>query len=604
VTVETGIPKREDVPVEGRWNAESVFASPRAWDTAFEQLKGELPGIESFKGRLAEGASVLADWFEYGDNIRQVIGKLAVYVGMAYSTDTLDQAAAERYGRFQGLVAEFSAAAAFAQPELLAVGIPTLKDWIRSDARLAGYEHFVARLELEAQHTRSEEVEELLGAVGAPFAAAAQAHGVLADTDLVFEDAVDSQGERHGISQGTLLNLLGSPDRTLRQSAYEHYADAHLRFKNTMATMLGAGLRQNHFRAQARRYESVLHLSLEPDRLPLSVFESLIETFKKNLPVWHRYWRAKRRMLGNRDFHAYDIFAPLSQHAPQVTFEQSVSWLSEALAPLGEEYVSAMRRGALEQRWVDRALNKGKRLGAFSSGVQGTHPFIMMSYTDDVFAMSTLAHELGHSMHSYFAWQKQPPVYSSYSLFVAEVASNFNQAMLRDYLFKTFSGDKSFEIALIEEAMRNFHRYFFIMPTLARFELAAYERIARGEALTANTMIELMSDLFSEGYGEEVEVDAEREGITWAQFHTHLYRHYYIYQYATGISGAHALAHKILEGEPGAAERYLKLLRAGGSNFPLELLEEAGVDLRTPAPVETTFEVLNGLVERLEAMVL
>ncbi len=262
-----------------------------------------------------------------------------------------------------------------------------------------------------------------------------------------------------------------------------------------------------------------------------------------------------------------------------------------------------MRRGALEQRWVDRYPNKGKRLGAFSSGVQGTHPFIMMSYTDDVFAMSTLAHELGHSMHSYFAWRSQPPVYSSYSLFVAEVASNFNQAMLRDYLFKTFAGDEAFELALIEEAMRNFHRYFFIMPTLARFELAAYERIARGESLTANTMNELMSDLFSEGYGAEVVVDSEREGITWAQFHTHLYRHYYTYQYATGISGAHALAHKILKGEPDATERYLGLLRAGGSNFPLELLYEAGVDLGDAAPVETTFEVLSGLVGRLEALV-
>ena len=241
-------------------------------------------------------------------------------------------------------------------------------------------------------------------------------------------------------------------------------------------------------------------------------------------------------------------------------------------------------------------------MGAFSSGVQGTHPFIMMSYTDDVFGMSTLAHELGHSMHSYFTWKTQPFVYSHYGMFVAEIASNFNQVMLRDHLFKQFANDRDMQIALIEEAMANFYRYFFEMPTLARFELEIHERAMRGEALSADSLIELMSGLFAEGYGDAVVMDKDRVGITWATFHTHLYSRFYVYQYATGISGANALAKGLIDGEDGAARRYRDFLAAGGSLYPLDALRNAGVDMTSPRPVEETFAVLAALVDRLEGL--
>jgi oligoendopeptidase F len=241
-------------------------------------------------------------------------------------------------------------------------------------------------------------------------------------------------------------------------------------------------------------------------------------------------------------------------------------------------------------------------MGAFSSGVPGTHPFIMMSYNDDLAGLSTLAHELGHSMHSYYTFATQPLMaYARYGLFLAEVASNFNQALVRDHLFRTQT-DPDFQIALIEEAMGNFHRYFFIMPTLARFELEIHERVEKGRALTASTLNALMAELFAEGYGDELTMDAERTGITWAQFHTHLYANFYVYQYATGIAAAHALAEGILAGRPGARERYLAFLKAGGSMYPLDTLRAAGVDMATPEPVERAFAVLSGLVDRLEAL--
>jgi oligoendopeptidase F len=262
-----------------------------------------------------------------------------------------------------------------------------------------------------------------------------------------------------------------------------------------------------------------------------------------------------------------------------------------------------MRRGLLEQRWVDIYPNKGKRAGAFSAGSQGTHPFILMSYSDDIFSMSTLAHELGHSLHSYYSWRTQPFIYARYPLFLAEVASNFNQAMVRAHLLATQT-DRDLQVAVIEEAMNNFHRYFLIMPTLARFELDIHERMERGEALPAKTLVTVMTDLFREAYGDEVEVDSDRVGITWAEFPTHMYMNFYVYQYATGISAAHALAEGVLAGAPGAAEKYLAFLKAGGSRYPLDTLRLAGVDMTSPEPVERAFGVLANMVDRLEHLLI
>jgi oligoendopeptidase F len=595
------VPERSEIPAEYTWDASSVFATEAGWEAALVEVAGRTEQLAAFRGRLAEGPAVLADYLALAEELLRVAGKAGVYARMFYAVSTGDQAAQARADRAAVAAARLAAAMAFGEPELLAIGPDTLRRWADEEPRLAHYAHHFARLARRAPHVRSAEVEELLRQVAEPFSAASGIHGVLTNADMRFAPAEDAAGEGYEIAQGTINALVTHPDREVRRTAWESYADSHLALKNAQASMLAAGVKQDVFAARARRYGSSLEAALGPSFIPLEVFHNLIAVFKANLPTWHRYWRLRRRALGLAELHVYDTKAPLTPAPLKVPYRQSVEWICDGMAPLGDQYVAAMRRGLTEQRWVDVYPNRGKRAGAFSMGAPGTHPFIMMSYNDDIFGLSTLAHELGHSMHSYYTRSTQPFVYANYGLFLAEVASNFNQALVRDHLLRRLEG-RDEQISVIEEAMANFHRYFFIMPTLARFELEIHERAERGQALTADSMIALMADLFAEGYGDEVVLDRERVGSTWMQFSTHLYANFYVYQYATGISGAHALARGVLAGEPGAAERYLGFLRAGSSAYPLDVLRAAGVDMASPAPVEQTFAVLAGYVERLERL--
>ncbi len=594
---------RDEVALEHTWDMTSIFSSREAWEEAITEVGERLNALRAYTGRLGEGPTTLADFFEGMWEMAVLLGKVSIYASGHHEVDTTDQDAAAMYSRAMGLRARAGAAVAFAQPELLAIGIPIVRDWLQEEPRLAIYGHYLDSLERLAPHVRSAEVEELLGELLDPFRTAESIHGVLGDADLAFEPAhaEDPALEPVPISQGNVELLETSHDRELRRTAFENYADAHLAVKNTMAACLSCGVKHNVFSARARRYTSALEASLSRYHIPVEVFHNTINTFREHLPTWHRYWRLRRDALGYDALHVYDIKAPLTHKVPRVPFQQAVDWICEGLQPLGEYYVETLRRGVLEQRWVDIYPTLGKRSGAFSTGSPGTYPFVLLNYTDDVYGLSTLAHELGHSMHSFLTWETQPYVYANYSIFAAEVPSNLNQAMVRDYLLRTVS-DTAFQVALIEEAMSNFHRYFFLMPTLARFELELHQRGERGEALTADGMISLMTDLFREGYGDEVEIDADRVGITWAHFHTHLYSNFYVYQYTTGISAAHSLVDAVASGE--GVERYLDFLRAGSSLYPLDALQRAGVDLTSPEPVERTFGYLAGLVDRLENLLL
>lgn len=594
------IPLRSEMQPEQTWNGPSVFATPEAWETEFRAIAADLPEIQRYQGHLSDSPATLLVALDTYYALDGRLGKVYMYASMSASVDTGDEAAAAMQGQAMGLAGKLQGATAFIRPEILAIGESQITAWMVAEPPLKVYEHYFADLFRLQAHVRSAEVEEVLGLASDPFGTVRTTWGLLTNADLQFAPAQAQDGEAIPVFQGNVTDLLGSFDRETRRTAYEHYNDAFLAFKHTLGSNLAAGIKQDAFFARARLYDSALEASLFANNIPLAVFHNLIETFRSHLPTWHRYWAVRRKALGYDTLHPYDIRVPLTQHDPAVTYAQAVDWISEGVRPLGDDYVEVLRRGTLTDRWVDIYPNKGKRVGAFSSGTPGTHPFIMMSYTGNLKAMSTLAHELGHSMHSYLAWQNQPLVYCDYSLFVAEVASNFHQAMVRGYLLKT-NPDPQFQIAVLDEAMINFHRYFFIMPTLARFELLMHQRVERGESLTADVMNNTLADLWAEGYGNEVQFNRAQEGIAWSQF-PHMYSNFYVFQYATGISGAHALAAGVLAGEPSAAENYRSFLKAGGSLYPLDALKLAGVDLTTPAPVEKAYAVLASYVDRLEAL--
>lgn len=598
----TTLPPRQEVPLEETWDLESVFSSPEEWRKAYQEIKDMLPQAKAFQGTLDQGPGQLLDCLTTRDELLGRVQKVVMYGFLASSVDVSDQEAAARLGQGRSLASEAVAAVSYIEPELMEVGFNRLSQWLEEEQQLAKYEHYLENLERLSPHVRSAEVEEVLAMAADPLPANSppQEYASLVNADLPFEPARTSKGEELEIGQSSIRSLISHRDREVRRTAWEHYADGYLAFQNTLAGMQTTALKRDVFNARARNYPSSLKASLSESNIPVQVFHNLIEVFKEHLPLWQRYWNLKRQVLGFDEFHVYDIKAPMREDYPTVSYKQAVDWICEGMAPLGEEYVNVLRRGCEEGRWVDRARNRGKRQGAFSGGAYGTKPFIMMSYSDDIFSLSTLAHELGHSLHKHYTHKNQPFIYGRYSLFVAEVASNFNQALVRQHLFHT-QDNPNLQLALIEETMANFHRYFFVMPTLARFEWEMHSRVEEGEPVNAQIMIQRMAEFFREGYGEEVVFDHERIGITWAQF-AHLYMNYYVYQYATGISGAHALADRVLSGEPGAAEEYLDFLGAGSSVYPLDALQAAGVDLTQPRPVEKAFQVLAETIDRLEMM--
>jgi len=493
-----------------------------------------------------------------------------------------------------------NAAISFVEPELIAIGSAALLSWAASEPRLSVYRHWFENLFRRQGHVRSPEVEELLGMLADPFSGPTTVSSMLTNADFRFPPAVSASGRRTPVSQGTLPAVLEDRDRKARRSAWEGYMRVHVEHRHTLAAALGASIKQNTFKCRARRFGSTLEAALFPDAVPVEVFHNAVEVFRQRLPVWHRYFDLRRRTLGLRTLGHFDMWAPLGKKRTRVSYEQAVDLICDGCAPLGREYVAALRAGCLRERWVDVLPNRGKREGAFSWGSFGTLPYIMMSFTGDISSVSTLAHELGHSMHSLLVWKTQPYVYSAYSTFIAEVASNLHQALVRASMLRGDS-PRGLKVEVLEEAMANFFRYLFLMPTLARFELETHQRAERGQALTSESLVELMAGLLEQAYGSAVEVDPDREGMLWAAF-PHLFEDYYVFQYETGISGAHAIARRILAAEPGAADDYLRFLSAGSSVYPVEALRIAGVDLSRRQPVEEAFDALAGSIDRLEEL--
>lgn len=589
------LPARHEVPSEQTWDIEALYPSVDAWEAALQAFQNSLGDLAAVQGRLGDRSELLR-FLAALEDAELTMARLYSYASMGASVDGRDAEAAARAARAGSVGAAFAQATAFFGPELLELG--ALPDWMESDD-FAPYRIRLQRLLRRREHLRSPEVEALLGALQSPFASARSVHPTLANMDLRFGAVNTPEGEVE-VTQGNVGSLTSHPERAVRQAAWEAYADAHLELKHAQAAAYQTGVRQSVFLAEARGYPDAVTAALSPDRIPVEVVSTLLDTYREHTPVWHRLWEVRRRWLGLKEMREFDVKAALTPPR-KVGYAQSVDWIAQGMAPLGDAYVNDMVRGLTEERWVDYAENAGKRQGAYSNGGARVKPYIFMTWNDNMGSHSTLAHEIGHSMHSYLAQQEHGASVPRYTLFHAEVASNFNQAMVRRHLLAQAreSGDVALEIEIIEEALSNFHRYFFIMPTLAAFEMDCYARVQGGGALSAPYLTGLTARLLREGYGPGVQMDEERSGILWAQFSTHLYANFYAYQYATGIAASHALLAQF-DADESAAERYLAFLRSGGSLDPIDALREAGVDMLTPEPVKAAFATLGGYVDRLE----
>jgi oligoendopeptidase F len=593
------LPKRGELSEEERWDIESLFATDAAWEAAYDALSARLPELAGFQGKIGESGESLLAALRLRDALMAELARVAVYASLRRSEDVTNPTYAALASRAQGLSARANAAAAWYGPEILALDPATLDRFTADTPGLDVYGHYFAKLGRMRAHVRSGEVEALLAQAQDTMDSFRVIHGALENADMQLGEITDESGQPARLGPGNLQRFLASESRDVRRAAWEQSADAYLGMQHTFAGTLIGSVKRDVFYARARGYDSSLEATLAPNAIPSAVFHNLLDTVWKNFPTWHRYFALRRKVLGVERMHGWDITAPLRQDAPRVPYAEGIEMIAAGLAPLGEEYVAVVRRGAAE-RWVDRGANVGKGGGAFSSGAPGAHPFISMNYTDNLFSMSTLAHELGHSLHSYYTWQTQPMIYARYSMFVAETASNMHQALVGAHLLATHD-DPAFLIELIEERMRNHLRYFFTMPILARFEFECHERVERGEALSAEGMGEILAALYRQGYGGEVESDAPRMGVTWARF-SHLYSPYYVFQYATGIAAAAELSRQVREEGAPAAARYLAFLKTGDAAFPIDALRAAGVEMTDPAPVQAAFDILAGYVDRLEEL--
>ncbi|THF70040.1 oligoendopeptidase F [Deinococcus sp. Arct2-2] len=591
------LPKRHEVPREQTWDIEAMYATPETWEADAAALPADIDALAAYSGTLGRDSAALLAYLQAESELELRLTRFFSYASMNASVDGRDAEAAARRDRASGIAARYGSVTAFARPELLALEEFTLATWM-TQPELEPFRIRLERILRQKPHVRSAEIEELLGAVQAPFSSERGIHPALVNMDLRFGTAGGTP-----VTQGNVDRLTTDPDREIRREAWEGYADAHLAVQHAQAAAYSTNVRQNVFLARARRYPDAITATLAPDQIPTAVVTTLLDTYRAHTSTWHRYWKVRREWLNLPELREYDVKASLVPPVP-VDYAQAVEWLAEGMAPLGPDYVTEMRAGLTTERWVDYAENDGKRQGAYSNGGGRVKPYIFMTWNGTLASYSTLAHEIGHSMHSLLSAREHPFSVPRYTLFHAEVASNFNQAMVRQHLLKgaRAAGDTNLEVALIEEALGNFHRYFFIMPTLAAFELEAYRRVEAGGSLSAPDLNALTADLLAEGYGDGVTMNRDRSGILWAQFSTHLYANFYAYQYATGISAAHQLLSQFDADPDAARERYLTFLKSGGSLDPIDALKAAGVDMLSPEPVQATFRTLEQYVDRLEEL--
>lgn len=592
------LPKRSAVPVEQTWDLATIYPSDAAWEADFAKVTAAIPTLTAYKGRLKESGDVLLEALSKRDDVSQILGRLYVYANMRSHQDTADSHYQALADRVTTLSSQLSAATSYMTPEILAIPQRKLKGFINKTAGLKLYKFQLEELDRERPHVRSAEVEALLAEAGEIGGTADRVYELLTSADFKLPKVEGAGGELLQLSQGNYVaRFLESKDREERRRAFEAMMGQYNAHRNTLSATYAAQVKTDIFFATARKYDSCIEAALGGINVPVSVYDNLVSTVGTNLPRLHRYLELRKRILGVDELHMYDLYVPIVGDVEyKISFADACKKVLESLAPLGKEYVDTLRAG-LAARWVDVVENEGKRSGAYSWGSYGTNPFMLLNWQDSMDSMFTLTHEAGHSMHSWHTRKHQPYPYGSYTLFVAEVASICNEMLLTHYLLQNTT-DKGLRLYIINHALEGFRTTLFRQTLFAEFEREAHALAEKGEALTPELLCKTFKALNDKYYGPAVNVDQLIE-IEWARI-PHFYSSFYVYQYATGLSAAAALASQIIkEGAP-AVKRYLRFLSSGSSDYSINLLKSAGVDLSTPAPIQQALDTFQDYIAEFE----
>ena len=592
------IPERSEIAVENQWKLEDLYASDELWQEDLKRFQEDIDRIAGYAGKISQSAQTLLEYMRLNDSVSILAERLGNYAMRRGDQDTRNSTYQAMVGQFMKAYVEAGEKTSFETPELLSVSDEKMEEFYRAQPELELYRRHFDRIRRKREHILSADEEKLLAGAGEMSQAPEDIFSMFSDADLKFKPAVDKDGVEHPISQGSYIACLESDDRVLRKSAFENYYAAYGDFRNTCAATLKANVKQLQFFANARKYTSPLEASLDRTEVPTSVYHQLIETVHKNLDKMHRYVRLRKKLLGVDELHMYDLYTPLVAEAnAHIEFEDAKSTVLQALSCMGEDYCKVLKEG-FDNRWIDVYENVGKRSGAYSAGTP-VHPYVLLNYTGTLDSQFTLAHEMGHALHSYLSSKNQPTIYSDYVIFVAEVASTCNEALLMEYLLGKTT-DKKQRAYLINHFLDQFKGTLYRQTMFAEFELRIAELNQQGETLTADLLCAEYKKLNELYYGPDV-VSDDQIALEWARI-PHFYYNYYVFQYATGYAAAIALSRKILaEGKP-AVGRYLGFLSGGCSKTPIELLKGAGVDMTSPEPVNTALELFGKLLDEMEEL--
>ncbi len=589
------IPKRSEVAKENTWALEDLYATDDKWFEALAEVDKFCERMQGFKGKLGESAQSLLSYLRFDDEITDKLERLANYAMRKNDEDTGNSKYVDMRGKFMGAYVKLNSVSAFAAPEIMAISDETIEGFYKSEPALELYRRALTLVRRKKAHILSEAEERILAAVGEVCEGPETMAGVFRNADLKYPDVTDSKGESHQLTSGSYISLVSGPDRVLRKNAFDTLYTTLMSWKNTSAAFLDGQMKQLKFYADMRKYDSTIEASLDRTEVPTEVYYNLIDAVHEKMPYMYKYTELRKKLLGVDELHMYDLYNPIVADADEtITFEQAKEIVKKALAPLGADYIKNLTIG-LESRWIDVYENEGKRSGAYSAGGR-PHPYVLLNHKDNLDCMFTLAHEMGHAMHSFYSCQNQPTVYAEYVIFVAEVASTCNEVLLMKYLLANTT-DKSKKAYLINHFLEQYRTTLYRQTMFAEFELELNRMVERGEALTADALNQKYYDLNKLYYGDKMVVD-DLIAVEWSRI-PHFFYNYYVFQYATGFSAAVALANRILTlGEP-AVKDYLKFLSSGGSADPISLLKIAGVDMSTPVPVKSALDMFGELIDEM-----